>query len=268
MTCDQVQQLLGRFHDGELEPSKRTSVEAHLRTCGRCSAELTAIGDLGEVIRSASELDPPSGLWDQITSRLGNGRGAHIARSGNVLRTRKAAMLVAVALIGVGLGWIAHQINQPHWVAKVAAPVADEKEGLSLDDLLAAGPKEQVTLQEAAHRVDFLVLGASDLPDGYRLGDCCLCQDGCCDLVQCRFVRGADQVILVQCGPDHMVQYGDRPVLETKVNGKPARVCQCDGRLVCSWQCKGTALTLVGPRDLTQLVGLVAYLDQRLENRP
>jgi hypothetical protein len=177
-------------------------------------------------------------------------------------------MLAAIALIGVGLGWIAHQINQPHSVAKVEAPGAEEKEGLSLDDLLAAGTREHVTLQEAARRVDFLVLGASDLPDGYRLGDCCVCQDGCCDLVQCRFLRGADQVILVQCRPDHTVQYGDRPVLDTKVNGKAARIAQCDGHLVCSWQSKGTALTLVGPGDLTQLVGLVAYVDQRLENKP
>jgi len=268
MTCEEVQQLLGRFHDRELEPSKRAAVEAHLGTCGLCAAELTAIADLGEVARSTCELDPPAWLWDQVVRRLGMEADAKLARSRRLRGTRKAAILAAVALIGVGIGWMAHKINEPHIVPGVAVPDHEVSEGLSLDDLLAAGAEERVTLQEAARRVDFLVLAASDLPNGYRLGDCCVCQDGCCDLVRCRFLRGTEQVILVQCKPDHEVQYGDRPVLETQVNGKAARVVQCDGHLVCSWQSKGTALTLVGPRDLTQLVGLVAYVDQQLENKP
>jgi hypothetical protein len=75
-------------------------------------------------------------------------------------------------------------------------------------------------------------------------------------------------VILVQCGPECSVRYGNRPVLDTRVNGKAARVVQCEGYLACSWQCQGTALTLVGPRDLSQLVRLVAYVDQRLEDKP
>ena len=75
-------------------------------------------------------------------------------------------------------------------------------------------------------------------------------------------------MILVQCSPDHTICYGKRPVLKTKVNGKAAQIVQCDGCLACCWQSKGTALTLVGPGDVSQLVQLVAHVDQRFEGKP
>jgi hypothetical protein len=265
MNCDQIQELLGRFHDGEMEYAQRAAVEAHLRSCSDCSTELAAIAELGEMARTAC--DPPAHLWDHLAQRLAIEELTPFPKTRKALRTWKAGLVAAVVLIASGIAWIANRTGEPGSQGETVAPLSAEREDLLLDDLLSARAGKQVSLQEAARRVDFSVLAASNLPEGYRLCDCCLCQAGCCGWVQCRFLRGTDQIILVQCSPDHTVRYGNRPVLETQVNGKAARVVQCDGCLACSWQNKGTVLTLVGPRDLSQLVGLVAYVDQRLEGK-
>jgi hypothetical protein len=116
---------------------------------------------------------------------------------------------------------------------------------------------------EAARRVDFRVLSAAALPEGYCLQGCCLCR-GACDRVECTYCRGGDRVLVILCAPGQPVEFGGRPVLRAQVNGKPAQVVQGEGRLAASWQVNGTAVSLIGPRDLAELVRLMAEVDQRL----
>jgi hypothetical protein len=52
------------------------------------------------------------------------------------------------------------------------------------------------------------------------------------------------------------------------MNGKPTQVVQGDGRLAASWQVNGTAVSLIGPRDMAELVRLMAHVDQRMTGAP
>src|SRR5216684_6374260 len=184
MYCEQVQNLLSGFHDRELNSADRAAVEGHLATCTSCAAELAAIAELGEMARMLCEPEPPAGLWQQLAHRLAIGTPTRFSRTRRILRTWKMAAVAALVLLGVGTGWLAHEAFGPAPQVVSPSPSVATEGDLLLDDLLAARTGERVSLQEAAGRVEFRVLAASDLPEGYRLGECCVCRDGCCDLVQ------------------------------------------------------------------------------------
>ena len=268
MNCEQVQELLSRFHDGELGQAERAAVELHLGSCVVCPGELAAIAELSEVARASRAPEPPGDLWERIELRLARSGGPWFATARRIVPTWRVAALAALVLVALASAWWASYARKQERSPAPAEVTAVDEDGPLLDQLLAAGPGQPVSLQEAARRVDFRVPAAPQLPEGYQLKDCCLCRDGCCDLVQCHFLCGSDRVVLVLGDSDHPMRYGPRPVLETQVNGKPARVVQCECGLACSWQCRGTALTLIGPRDLSKLVRLVAFVSERLENRP
>jgi hypothetical protein len=253
MHCEQVRKLLGRFHDSELDAPTRAAVELHLGDCAACAAELAGIAELSAVARALEDLEPPGGLWEQIDRRLSDARPRRFAAARRLLHRWQTAAVAAVVFVTVATGW---------WVYRVKQPDSDP----SLDELLVTHRGEQIGLQEAVRRVDFRVLASAQLPNGYCLENCCLCRDGCCDVLQCCFVRGKDKVLLVQGGPDSAMQFGDRPAVQTQVNGKPARIVQCrGGSLAASWQTRGTSLSLIGPHDVTELVQLVTFVDDHLE---
>jgi hypothetical protein len=282
MNCQQVQAVLGCFHDGELEPANRAAVQAHLENCAGCAGELAVIAELSELTRALAEPEPPGNLWESVAERLVSGRknaaqpGLHGLSPGHPLAshpvfrlTVRASAVAALVLAAVATGWFGHKaFDSGLRVPGVVDQTNADDPNLLLDNVLAAGAGEQMSLQDATHRVDFQVFPAADLPDGYCLKECYLCRKGCCDLVQCKFLRQGEQVLLVQGSAEYPVDCGERPVLETQVNGKAARVIQCKGCLACNWQSHGTALTLVGPRDLSELVRLVSHIDQRLDARP
>jgi hypothetical protein len=165
--------------------------------------------------------------------------------------------------------WLISQAANHREVVRDQEPGQMQADGPTLDEvLLSARTGEPVSLQEAARRVAFRLPGSPKLPDGYQFQGCCVCRDDCCDMVQCQIHCGVDRVYLVLASGDRPVRYGDRPVLETQVAGRPARIVQCDCGLACSWECQGTALTLIGPHDLSKVVQLVSYVSERLEKWP
>jgi hypothetical protein len=266
MTCEQVRELLGRYHDGELGAAERAVVAGHLNDCAACPAWLEAIGELGDLTRALSEPEPPANLWEKLSVVLGPVSAAPVRPARRRLRLWRVAALAALMLVCLATGWFAH--GRLGWgnVPEGGGGTGDDV--LPVEALVSAREGEPVSLQEAAHRVGFRVLGVSDLPEGCCMQGCCLCKAGCCDLVQCKFLCRGEPVLLVQGGSEHHVRYDHRPTVEMQVNGKPARLIQCDGCLACCWKAKGTVLTLIGPRELSQLSQLVASVDQRLESKP
>ncbi len=259
MNCQHVQTLLSRYHDGELDAPEQASVEKHLQMCVPCQSALASLRELSDLAASLTEPEPPGNLWQRVAEKLPPGRKT---RARSKLLSRWAMLAAAVVLVAAGTNWLTHKARS----TRDAIAASAESEGPLLDDLLAVRTAEPVTLKEAAQLVSFQVLNSTD--KGCQFERCCLCKSGYCDIVQCHMRCGGEQLLLVQGSPDHPVRYGNRAVLETQINGQPARVAQCDGCLACSWQKQGTALTLVGPRDLGQLVQLMAYVDQHLSDKP
>jgi hypothetical protein len=161
-------------------------------------------------------------------------------------------------------GWCSHGAFHSTSPAEPPPTLAASNDTF-INELFAFQAGETVSLHDVSRRVDFRVLTTSELPDGYCIGGCCICREGCCDMVKCKFVRGAEEVLLVQGASEYPVQCSELTTVQTQVNGKPARILQCgNGLLAASWETKGTALSLVGPRDLSELVRLVTFVDQHL----
>lgn len=235
MHCEQVRDMLGPFQDGELGPVERSAIAIHLRDCPACASELAAVAEMGELARSLPEPEPPESLWHRIERRLERRTP-----------TWKVVAVAAVVLFAVATGWFIRR-----------QPVAPD---LKVGGLIAARP---VTLQDAARQVDFRFVSRTELAGGYRLDECCLCSDGCCDMVRCRYRRGSDQVVLVQGPAEHPVDFGDRPATETTVGGKRVCIVRCDGCLAATWRTGETSFSLIGPRHLPELARLLAAVEDK-----
>jgi Putative zinc-finger len=270
MNCEQVQERLSRFHDSELSPPERAAIELHLASCPVCPGELAAIAELSEMARTTPVPEPPPGQWQEIELRLARTTSSRVTWARRLVPGwRMAAGLAALLLLAFGGTWLARREQAPDSTQHAQETSPADEDGPLLDQLLVAAPRaESISLQEAARRVAFRLPSSPQLPEGYQLQGCCLCRDGCCDLVQCQFLCGSDQVLLFLGSSDRPTRYGARPVLETQVDGKPARIVQCDCGLACSWQCHGTTVTLIGPRDLSKLVQLVSFVNERMAKRP
>ncbi len=152
--CKSVVWKIGPFVDGELPPTEREEVEAHLRSCTDCvemAMEFRAL----DAHAARDKVPPVSGeewarLWEGIRSRSetpGEDRAVVVARS---LRMRKwlmpllaaAAMLVA----GVFAGWIVvhpqrggqgigtEHTTPPGKLEDSAELLSGHKPGISVDD--------------------------------------------------------------------------------------------------------------------------------------
>lgn len=260
MDCGQVQGMLGRFHDGELTAIESRAVEAHLDHCSACAAELAGLAELGQMFRSAAPPEPPSALWDQMADRLARGvlPGRRPRSSRLALRLTTVAALFVVA---VATGWTAFGPKFP--LRRVAQPEIDI---LRLLDQGAERPRNDIA--GVAQTVDFQVLQSPRLPRGYRLVDRRTVVEGGCPVVLSRYNRGSEQVVLCQyqaCLPARQsVDSGTR----VRIHGKDTQVTDCRDGLLATWKVKGTAVSLAGPRDLSEINELVRYVDAQLEGTP
>jgi hypothetical protein len=88
MTCDLVRPHLEAFVDRELPGAEMLRVSQHIDTCDVCAAEVTALADLGQMLRGAVSADPvtviPDGMAAGVVARI----GAEAAQSWRALFSR------------------------------------------------------------------------------------------------------------------------------------------------------------------------------------
>jgi anti-sigma factor RsiW len=92
---------LDAYHDGELSPAERSDVEAHLRDCPSCAAELAAIRGVSGAFADTA---PPEPSHEQLLQLAGSVR-AEPSEARVLLRLFRgtavaAAVLLACALAG------------------------------------------------------------------------------------------------------------------------------------------------------------------------
>ncbi|MBO8142824.1 MAG: zf-HC2 domain-containing protein, partial [Firmicutes bacterium] len=63
-------EMLSAYIDGQLEPAARRRVEAHVRRCLRCRAELDELVALKRLLEAAPVPSPPAGLTESIVGRV------------------------------------------------------------------------------------------------------------------------------------------------------------------------------------------------------
>ncbi len=65
----EIEEMLGAYALDALEPDEVVSVERHLRTCVRCSAEVASYHEVTGLLANSGG-DAPDALWDKIADRL------------------------------------------------------------------------------------------------------------------------------------------------------------------------------------------------------
>ncbi len=258
MSCEQVGDLLGAFHDGEVTPRARAAIEAHLAVCPTCAAALATMTELRELARGLPEPEPPGDLWEQLAPRLEEGP----AWRSRPLRGRWAA-LAALVLVSLAAGWWVLQRakrtdRQPP--ASTISAAADVDLSPFLDHPHMADAGTSLSSTEASRLVHFPVLSAPCLGDYCRQG-CCLCRGSRCNPVACTYCRGQERVLVIQCPPGQSVVFGNHAVLCTHMNGKPTQIVQGKDCLAAAWQVNGSSVSVIGPHDMAELVQLMAHVD-------
>lgn len=268
MNCEQIQNALGRFHDGELSRAERAVMERHLQGCVRCTAELAVLSELSETARSLSEPESPADLWERIAQRLATAEPRPAASTYTIARFWRVAVVTALLSVAVATSWLARRPKSPSdgsALHQAVIPIVDLGSYLGRDVSLGPGQARRMSPEETAQQVSFRVLTTPELPEGYALEESYLVRIEGCNVVRYKYLRGKDVVLLLQYSQGQPVSHGDRPVVAVeRVNGKPVEIIQGEGRLAASWKANGTAVSLVGPRNQAELVRLAAYVDQQL----
>lgn len=106
MRCDDVREHLAEHLLATLAPDLDEQVRAHLRGCGACRAEMTALGDgVGSFARASHDREPPEGLRPRVLTVLEDEWTAVAPEpTRRSARTIAAATLAAAALVAT-LAW-------------------------------------------------------------------------------------------------------------------------------------------------------------------
>jgi hypothetical protein len=264
MKCKDLQPLFGRFLDGELSALEAASVRAHLDQCPACSAELSSIAELGQWVQATRAPEPSPERWEQARADVFALYRTRLIAANRRSWVWKIASIAALFMVGTAVALLASRIK---------APLGD----LIAENTVDLGPfvadpthyqeGHPVTLQEAVRQVSFPVLDTKELPGGYQFKKCCLCCKSCGHMVQCCYLRGSDQVLVLQYGCERPTCCGNRPTIKAEVNKKTVNVVECDKNLVASWRCDGTAVSLIGPKDLDEMLSLVKFIDAHLSRQ-
>lgn len=72
MNCDRIEQLLSRYHEGDVTDVERAAVAGHLGSCSRCRESSAAFAALEQtLVARRNELPRPGAISDAVVVRLG-----------------------------------------------------------------------------------------------------------------------------------------------------------------------------------------------------
>ena len=115
---DEWNDRLSEYIDGELEPSERHALEAHLTDCTECRADVAALRAVVARAGSLTDTPPTSNLWPDIATRI----GARPARR-TTLATRRFAFTLP-QLVAASLALIVASGGMV-WLARMGGPSTD-----------------------------------------------------------------------------------------------------------------------------------------------
>ncbi len=109
--CRQINNRLGRYHDGELPLAERLLVESHLQGCRLCSQQLDEIRDVSRIFQQALVIPPVPGALAHRIMAQAHAQAAATSSAWDLLvfwrdwsfSMRFAAVAVSVAACYLGL---------------------------------------------------------------------------------------------------------------------------------------------------------------------
>lgn len=262
MRCDETRELLSPYLDGELTPPQRMAVDAHLARCADCASELSDYQSLSDFAARMVDPLPPADLWERIDGARPAPRNSSgpppTRRRRRLWQVAAAVVLLIAAAVTLTMipqgGAAGHKtVNLDSYLTRFAA----DPDGAQ-NALIASYENREVGVREASAELNYQPAAAGGLPDGVSVRSMHLFKMPCCRCLQtvCT-VEGKQTVVLFEHADEHSFRFGRRPSMTCPCKGKATRIVQYDGRLVASWARGRRHLTLIGARDLSQVVQFV-----------
>ena len=76
--CQDIQPDLSAYLDGELTPSQRAEIEAHVASCPRCQQELAGLRTLAAGVAALPRLQPAPGFLAEVRRKIAQGHGPEL----------------------------------------------------------------------------------------------------------------------------------------------------------------------------------------------
>ncbi len=70
MRCKKLRKIYPKYTDGELSEQERQSVEEHIRDCPDCTANVSSLGKMRSLLRTAAKIEVSDEYWDTYWDRL------------------------------------------------------------------------------------------------------------------------------------------------------------------------------------------------------
>jgi mycothiol system anti-sigma-R factor len=180
MNCEQVQDFLYAYMDGQIAPEKRSAIQNHLRSCAFCRREVDATARLESLLRKEfGENKAPPSLWKRIANAMTEEdvSASLNIKIWNMLRWQPVPVLAAVVLLLlIILAPIWWSYHGDKGVSLIVEPVNDLIiYRLSQRPLDVASADPAVVAQWFAGKVDFALPLTNPVSAGYRLIGSRLC---------------------------------------------------------------------------------------------
>lgn len=289
MNCTEVKELLSAYHDGELMPDVHDAVALHLDGCPDCTAMLRSFQQLSDLSGRLTHPEAPD-QWAAIEEQLvaapatpqaakervlpisPNGRpdaGRRRFLSPSLLAV--AATVVITAGLGVYFRWPSSMDRQEEHLAATFDAFLNQFEGnlqAAEQILLASYEGEEMDLPTAAKTLGYQPAVARGLPTGYSIDSMYVLNMPCCKCPQaiCRRKDGG-QIAVFEHQTDQPAWFGERPAIEARCCGKPARIVKVDDNLLAAtWRSGNRYMTVIGARDVEEVTQLVSYFEDHGKN--
>jgi anti-sigma factor RsiW len=149
MTCEEIEDRLSDFVDGELDGAAAAAITAHLETCARCAGIARDFERLRHSARALGPIDPPSHLGRELARRLTAETPSPVRRSAS---SWWRAGVAAAALVAVSTGaYLAFRAGSR---ATAPAPTVGPVVSAALDEQLGSYDKAIAELEGAARHGD------------------------------------------------------------------------------------------------------------------
>ncbi|MBV8385687.1 MAG: anti-sigma factor [Acidimicrobiia bacterium] len=165
MSHREIEELLGAYALDAVEGPEADSVDAHLRECPRCRAEVTDLRAVAALLAGAGG-PAPAGVWERIAGSLDEAPPPLQLKRVPTARRRRRAVAFVAAAAGIAAVLIAvlalTVVDQGHRIDHLAQPTA--RAGLAQAAAAAA-------LDPSAHRVQLRTASGAVLADAVVLPD-------------------------------------------------------------------------------------------------
>lgn len=269
MRCDEARELLSPYLDGELAPQQRMGVDAHLVECSDCTAELNDWNSISNLSAKLVDPVPPADLWERIDgANVTRPNQDRVSSTVNRRMSRKVWQVTVAALVlaTVGLAFAIFSLpsDADHKIVNLDGFLAEfaENPDTAQKTLIAKYENRVVNVQEAASQLQYQPVAAGKLPEGVSVKSLRVFEMPCCRCLQtvCS-VNDKQTVVIFEHADEHSFEFGRRPSMTCRCNGQKTRIVEFDGQMVAAWAKGKRHLTLVGARDLKQVVQFVERLE-------